>query len=220
MNKFLVLTSIVGEKSTLIDPKQKFDNCDYIAFVDRNYNTKIWKQKSALNYSLIDNFTYRRNAKPFKILSSLFFKEYEYIIWCDGNKNLNIDPQKILEEYGDFDFLCFKHPDRKCLYQEMQIVANWRFDNLNVLKEQASFYLNQNMPKDYGLFELPCFIKKNSEKIINFDLMWWEQISKFSSRDQCSFTYCLWKWNNNINIKTFEGYAFPKDGGNQYFYQN
>jgi hypothetical protein len=220
MKKFLVLTSNIGDKNILKDPKQKFDNCDYLAFVDKEYDVNIWKQMPAFKYSLIDNFTYRRNAKPYKILSSLLFKEYEYVIWCDSNKNLNCDPEEIIKKYGDFDLLLFKHPERQCLFQEMKICAKWGLDDINLFKQQAQFYFDQGMPTDYGLFEMTIFIKKNSPKIMNFDLMWWEQISKFSSRDQCSLTYCLWKSQGELNIKTFEGHANPYGGGNAYFYQN
>ena len=30
--------------------------------------------------------------------------------------------------------------------------------------------------------------------------MWWEQICRFSSRDQISFPFCLWKTKNKISI--------------------
>jgi len=46
MKKFLVLTSITGGKDKLIDPPIVFDNCDYIAYVDRKYDDiKVWEQR-------------------------------------------------------------------------------------------------------------------------------------------------------------------------------
>jgi hypothetical protein len=71
-NKILILTSITNDKDQLLDPPQKFDNCDYIAFVDKEYDTKIWEQRPIINFSFVDRFKDRRNAKPYKSESPQF----------------------------------------------------------------------------------------------------------------------------------------------------
>ena len=222
MNKTLILTSITNGKDKLIDPPQKFDNCDYIAFVDKQYDTNIWEQRPIINYSFIDRFKDRRNAKPYKLISSIMFQKYEYIIWCDGNHQLKKDPEEIYKEYGDFDILLFKHPDRTCTYHEMQAVAQWGMDdNVNV-QNQYNYYKGVGMPTEFGLFEMSTFIKKNCPIINQFDLMWYEQINKFTSRDQISLPFVLWKLGDKINYKLMKGYSnritMKGDlGGNEYF---
>jgi hypothetical protein len=216
MSKFLILTANLGGKDNLIDPPEKFNDCDYIAIVDRKYNVNIWEQFGAFNFSNIDNFTPRRNAKLYKVLTTLVFPQYEYIIWHDANHQLKVDPNLILQEYNDFDLLLFKHPHRNCLYQEMEMISG-RLDSYENIQQQYNYYIKQNMPKEFGLYEMTCYIKKNKPDITALELMWWEQICKFSSRDQCSFTYCLWKLGNSLNIKTFEGFANLYAGGNKYF---
>lgn len=216
MSKFLIITANLGGKDNLIDPPKKFTNCDYIAIVDRKYNVDIWDQFGYFDFSNIDTFKPRRNAKLYKVLTTLIFPQYEYIIWHDANHQLKIHPETILDKYGDFDLLLFNHPHRNCCYKEMEIV-NGRLDLQNNIVQQYQHYQNQGMPKEFGLYEMTCYIKKNSSLITNLELMWWEQICKFSSRDQCSFTYCLWKLKDQLNIKTFEGYANLYAGGNKYF---
>jgi hypothetical protein len=51
MSKFLILTANLGNKDILVDPPEKFDNCDYIAIVDKKYNTNIWEQFSYFDFS-------------------------------------------------------------------------------------------------------------------------------------------------------------------------
>ena len=69
MKKFLVVTAITDGKDALVDPPTVYENCDYIAYVDRKYDSvKVWEQRAILKYSNIDHFTNRRNAKPYKIL--------------------------------------------------------------------------------------------------------------------------------------------------------
>lgn len=217
MKKFLILTSNVGSKDNLKDPSKKFENCDYIAYVDKKYNLNVWEQRDAFKFTSIDSFEHRRNAKPYKILSSLLFPEYEYILWHDSNHNLNVHPEELLNEYGDFDLLLFKHADRKCLYEEIYTVKERNLDNAEVLDAQANFYINQKMPFNYPLFEMNCFLKKNNDTIKTLDLMWWEQVCKFSSRDQCSFTYCLWRLHDKLSIKVLNGLSHVNKGGNRYF---
>ena len=216
MNKFLILTANLGGKDNLIDPPEKFDNCDYVAIVDKKYNVDIWDQFGYFDFSSIDTFKPRRNAKLYKVLTTIIFPQYEYIMWHDANHQLKIHPQLILDEYGDFDLLLFNHPQRDCLYKEMELI-NGRLDSTNNIVQQHQYYQNQGMPKEFGLYEMTCYIKKNSPTITNLELMWWEQICKFSSRDQCSFTYCLWKLGTQLNIKTFNGFANLYAGGNKYF---
>lgn len=216
MTSFLILTANLGGKDSLIDPPIKFDNCDYIAIVDKVYNVNVWDQYSNYEFSNIDNYSHRRNAKVYKVLSSLIFPQYDYVIWQDANHQLKVHPQTILDEYGDFDLLLFNHPHRKCCYEEMKLVAG-RLDVVSNVEQQYNYYKQQGMPEGFGLYEMTTFIKKNTQKITCLDLMWWEQICKFSSRDQCSFTYCLWKMLGELEVKTFKGYANLYAGGNSYF---
>jgi hypothetical protein len=216
-SKFLILTANVGDRDNLVDPLVKYPNCDYLAITDNINECKIWNQVHPLSFSNIDNYNHRRNAKIYKVLSSILYPDYEYIIWSDANHQLNEDPENILKEYGDFDLLLFKHPHRDCCFDEMNIVKQ-HLDDPYLVQTQYNHYLNKGMPRNFGLTEMTCFIKKNNDKIKKLDMMWWEQICKFSSRDQCSFTYCVWSMrNDNLIIKKFKGHANIYAGGNSYF---
>jgi hypothetical protein len=218
MNKFLILTANIGGKDNLDDPPKKFDNCDYIAVVDREFDSKIWKQVNYLDFSTLDSYNTRRNAKPYKVLSSFLFPKYEYIFWHDANHQFVVNPEDIVNEYGDFDLCLFNHPHRNCIYDELAIIKERNLDTEFNVNHQYSYYIEKDMPRNYGLFEMTAFVKKvnNTNRIL--DLMWWEQICKFTSRDQCSFPYCLWelKKKQKSNIKTFNGFANYYAGGNIY----
>jgi len=223
MKKFLVVTSITNGKDKLLDPPQKFDNCDYFAFVDKKTDdVKIWEQKDIIGYSSIDNFRGRRNAKPYKLLSTLMFPDYEYIIWEDGNHQLKVDPQTIIDEYGDFNMYVFKHPDRNCLYEEIKACLTWKLDTIENLQSQYNFYKNMGYPANNGLYELSTFMFKNTHRVKEFQLMWFEQITKFSSRDQISFPFCVWNTAMKEDLTLLKGFSnlFSMDGkntGNDYF---
>ena len=224
MKKFLVITSITNGKDKLLDPKEIFDNCDYVAYVDKvDSDVKVWEQREVLKFSTVDAFKDRRDAKPYKILSAVMFSQYEYVIWEDGNHQLKKNPQEIIDEYGeDSDILLFKHPDRKCTYDEINACAQWNLDHRENLEIQYRFYKAVGMPEKFGLFEMSTFIVKTSEASKQFQLMWWEQICRFSSRDQISLPYCIWKMGDKLKRKRLKGYAnlFSMGGenrGNDYF---
>lgn len=218
MNNTLILTSITNSKDQLLDPKIKFEDCDYVAFVEKEYDVNTWKQVPVMDFSTIDSYKDRRNAKQYKILSTILFQEYEYIIWVDGNKELKMDPKIIYDNFGDFDVLLFSHPDRGCLYDEMSIIKHIGLDDKNKIDEQYSYYKSSGMPENWGLFEMSSFIKKNNEITRKLDFMWWEHICKFSSRDQTSLPFILWKLEGQIKYKILPGYANTRDGvSNEYF---
>lgn len=225
MSRYLILTAITGHRDELVAPEVKFDDCDYLAFVDEHFDVPIWEQRPSACFSTIDRFADRRNAKVYKILASNLFAEYDYIFWQDGNHHIVKHPREIVAEYGDFDFLCFGHPDRNCCYDESMAVARWQMDEVENVVSQAKFYVQQKFPVQTGLYELSTFVRRGSPAVRDFELTWWEQICRFCSRDQISFPYVLWKYRDRIKLKRLTGYANligmnGPTGGNAYFSDN
>ena len=206
--QFLILTAQVGGKGRIVDPPEAFDNADYILFTDKKVESKIWQIKDYLNFSTIDPaWKHRRNAKVFKVLSTLMFPQYEYIIWHDSVNKLIVDPKDIIKNREHLDLFLFIHPWRSCIYKEIQACTELGYDKKEILVEQEKFYLDNNFPSDQGLIHADVFIKKNTPKTNILELMWWEQICKFSSRDQCSLSFCLHqmkKTNFQYEVLSFE----------------
>jgi len=224
--KYLVVTSITGDKDILVDPEITFRNCFYLAFVDKvNHELNVWNQVKNHDYSNIDSLKHRRNAKVAKILMTRFFmnEAIEYIIWHDGTHQLAVDPEEIIKEYGDADMYVFKHAQRRCLYQEANEIINVKLDNPDLVKQQLNFYQSVGMPPYYGLYEMGCYIRKVNQNTIDFGLAWFEQLCKFSSRDQVSFPFVLWNFNDKLKLSYLKGNCSKYIGtpfeneGNKYF---
>ena len=219
--KFLVLTANTNNKDRLLDPVQTFPNCTYMVITDQwsRTDSSIWINAPILPFSRIDKFGSRRNAKYPKILSSLLFPQFDYVIWHDANHSLASDPNLIIKENLDADLFLFKHPHRSCLFDELDVIKKHPvLENEINLLNQETYYTQCQVPRQLGLYEMTTFIKKvDSMPIKMLDLMWWEQICKFSSRDQLSFMFCLWQMNNTVKIHQLEGFANLYAGGNKYF---
>jgi hypothetical protein len=218
--KFLILTTAIGKGD--INTFEKFDNCDYILITDRKTSEEIrnmWDIVSPINFSTIDRYTNRRNSKIYKVLSTILYPEYEYIIWIDSNFKLMVNPQTLIDEYTyNVDLILFNYPGGildTCVYDELDRIQKSALDDIKNINAQRHFYDYVNMPKNFGLYAMGCFVKKNTPAVKLFEFMWWEQINKFCSRDQCSVSYCIWKLQNELKVSTFKSNIF----NNKYFTQ-
>lgn len=194
--RIAIITALFGDRDILEDPKIVHSNIDYYAFVDKKYNCKIWQQKDIFDFTIDDKYRGRRNAKIYKILPQLFLPDYDYWFWVDPTHEVVEKPEIIIESYlKKNDIAVWKHTARNCAYQEANEIINLNYDHLTNICELVGFLNLKGFPKNYGLYELSSFIRKNTTRIQLFNIKWWEIICKYSSRDQISFPFLLWKLN-------------------------
>jgi len=204
--KIAIVTSLFGNRDVLKKPTVVFEDVDYHAFVDNIYNVEIWNQHIGYKFTNDLNYSSRRNAKIYKILPELFLPGYDYYFWVDATHDVVVHPKIIIDEIlKNNNFGCFKHTTRNCAYDEAAEIVKLNYDHVTNVRSQILNYEKEQFPKNAGLWELSAFIRKNTQETTKFNLMWWEQICKYSSRDQISFPYCLWK--TQINPITLPGFA-------------
>ena len=138
-------------------------------------------------------------AKEYKILSHKFI-DSEISVWLDGNIELLVPEELLIEHFlGDADIGLWKHPYRDCLYEEAE-----KTKDIPKVEEQAKYYKSQGFPKNAGLYECGTLVRRNTPRVNEFNEMWWEEIKKWSVRDQISFPYVLSKF-PDLKIKVNEG---------------
>ena len=201
INKIAIITSLSGKRDNFSQPSIVHNGVDYIAFVDNPVEGGVWQQRKICNFSTDTKYSNRRNAKIYKILPQLFLPEYEYFFWVDVTHDVIEPPQNIINQYlQQVDITVFNHSDRNCVYDEAEIIKKIGKDNNELVDRQMNFYKEEGFPKGYGLLELPSFVRKNNHRMNEMSLCWWEQICKYSSRDQLSLPYVLWKMNLKKSI--------------------
>lgn len=204
--KIAVITSHIGLHNPLRDPEIKFEGVDYFAFVDRQHDCKIWKQIPHIDFSLDEEYKSRRNAKIYKVLPNLFFPNYDYWFWMDTTHDLIMDPSEVIKNYmGDSEIGLWVHTSRNCAYQEGEEIKRLKYDHINLVDNQLNYYRSQGFPENYGLFELPVSIRKNTHNVQKLNLRWWDQISRYSSRDQISMPFVIWR--TGVDIKILPGFS-------------
>ena len=64
-------------------------------------------------------------------------------------------------------------------------------------------YKREGYPKDNGLAETTCVMRRHTPAVIKFNEEWWKELRANSIRDQLSCDYVLWKL--GMSYMTLEG---------------
>ena len=153
----------------------------------------------------MDNY---HKAKFCKLFPHKIFPDYEYSIWIDGNAQIVADMYPLVDRLIDNHVMAaFQNPLHNCIYTERNFLIFIDSVNMEEIDKQINDYKNAGFPKHFGMREFSIIVRKhNDSKLQNLMDQWWEQVNKYTMRDQISFPYILWKNGETIDyIQMFEG---------------
>ena len=198
--KIAVYTANIGKYDTLLDPRYVDDSIDYYCYTDdKDYSSKVWKT------IYLDENDKRDNAlrvRELKFFPEHFLPEYEYSIWVDSKFDILGSLKEYAERYlKEQDLLLFPHFQRDCIYDEAVACIKCNKGNPIILGGQIYEYYNQGFPKHSGLYECGCIVRRHgSRKVQEIMQKWWDEINRYSQRDQIALPYIFWKENYNCDI--------------------
>lgn len=195
--KIVVYTCIVGNYEKLIEPFLKFDNIDYVAFLDNQEKSAVWnikeipsKIKKLENATIINRYI---KFHPYEIFSK---DNYDYAIYIDGNIKVMSNLTNFVYAVNSKTGLALHHHRfRNCIYKEIEVCRLIKKGNYKNMKIQKDRYKNEGFPIEFGLYECPVIVSdlknKNAKNILN---SWWDEfVNSESFRDQISLPYIIWK---------------------------
>ena len=197
--KKVMYSCITGAYDRLINHHYISDDYDYVCFTDNPELLKlrvygVWRIRP-LVFNKLDNI---RNSRWHKTHPHELFHEYEESIWIDSNINVLTDYIFTLINNTKKDFLTPKHFKNDCIYEELKYIVKCHKDTKHNMQVLHDLYTNEEMPHKLGAPETNLLYRRHKNKnIIKIMNMWWNMIEKYSSRDQASFMYVIWK--NHIN---------------------
>ncbi|XP_002522418.3 probable hexosyltransferase MUCI70 isoform X1 [Ricinus communis] len=193
-------------------------NVCFVMFVDESTQSKLssdghipddsghiglWKLVVVRNLPYEDM---RRTGKVPKFLSHRLFPSSSYSIWLDSKMRLNTDPMLILEYFlwrTRSEYAISNHYDRHCVWEE--VLQNKRLNKYNhtAIDEQFNFYQSDGLTKFDSSdpnTPLPSYVPEGSfivrahTPMSNlFSCLWFNEVDRFTSRDQLSFAYTYLK---------------------------
>jgi hypothetical protein len=148
-------------------------------------------------------------AKHPKINPHLYFKDYEYSIWVDGNITPRIDPRQIIErDLQNAPMALHRHPNRQCVFDEYEIsttLSDIRPEyDAHTLLRQINHYSLKGLTKNTGLWECGVLIRQHHDKrVVDFMEKWWDNICAYTVQDQIPFGYLMWQSPIPVNTIPF-----------------
>ncbi|KAJ8760939.1 hypothetical protein K2173_021977 [Erythroxylum novogranatense] len=169
---------------------------------DRGY-IGLWRMVTVRNLPYKD---LRRTGKVPKFLSHRLFPSSWYSIWIDSKMRLVTDPLQIIEYFlwrSRSEYAISKHYDRNCVWEE--VLQNKRLKKYDprAIDKQFNFYQSDGLtkfdPSDRSTL-LPSYVPEGSfivrahTPMSNlFSCLWFNEVDRFTSRDQLSFGYTYLK---------------------------
>ncbi|ESR65092.1 hypothetical protein CICLE_v10007828mg [Citrus x clementina] len=166
------------------------------SILDSNKRVGLWRIIVVCNIPYNDS---RRNGKVPKLLLHRIFPNVRYSIWIDGKLQLVVDPYQILERFlwrENATFAISRHYRRFDVFVEAEAnKAAGKYDNSSI-DYQVEFYKNEGLTP-YSEAKLPitsdvpegCVIIREHIPITNlFSCLWFNEVDRFTARDQLSFS--------------------------------
>lgn len=148
----------------------------------------------------------RKTGKVPKFLSHRLFPSSRYSIWLDSKMRLTADPMLIIEYFlwrTRSEYAISNHYERHCVWEE--VLRNKRLNKYNhtAIDKQFTVYQSDGLtmfdPKDPNT-PLPSYVPEGSFIIRAhtpmsnlFSCLWFNEVDRFTSRDQLSFAYAYLK---------------------------
>lgn len=194
--RIAVYTVLFGNYDALKNPLFVSEQCDYFVLTNQDIKDQsVWKKYDLSNFDEeTKNFSNLEKARYFKLHPHVLFPEYKYSIFIDANIQTVTDLVPIVEQLGDNFIGIHSQPGRDCVYQEATEILVIKKAPKDQVMPQIKAYKKEGFPEHYGLFRTCVVVREHmNPQCIRLMDLWWENINKYSKRDQLSFTYCLWR---------------------------
>lgn len=194
----VIYTAILADSDILNTPLYVDKSCDYICFTDSaELQSKFWrivriKPAAGANRYMV--------AKAIKVLGADILNAFDESIWMDGSVLLKRNPWLLIDsQFGNCDFAFMKHPDRNCVFEEIEACAVQGKDSRSNLELVRSRLVEAGYPQNNGLISGGFIYRRHQLDVQRLFRDWMHNITEFSRRDQLSFNYTCWRTGRSIN---------------------
>lgn len=215
--KIVYYTAIFSDHDTLMLPDRINEDVDYVCFTDRSRNTYgIWQ----LRISPYHHPDPTRVARYIKTHPHELFPNYDFAIWVDGNVNLRSNIKDFINilQVEETSIGLIPHPIRDCVYQEFDACRQHRKDKREVIDTQEKHYRDNGIKEHSDLYETNFMvIDLADEKLSSIFRIWWQQIEKFSRRDQLGLVWAMNQVDITVSHMLPKGVSVREDEEFTYF---
>lgn len=188
-SEMLTPNAVASNGSSGVDFFRFTDATDARNAVVRGDNGLLWHEIHVRPRIPMDPI---RSARAIKILGNSLLSDYDATVWIDNRILLKVRPCELLDRVlpSGADLAVPLHSYRDTLAHEFDAIIEGFIDDPHRVREQRLVYskcapalLTQQIPWTAIL------IRRNNPAIHAFSSFWWEQVLRYSRRDQLSFSY-------------------------------
>jgi len=219
MKEFVIYTVLVGGYDDVLQPKVVDDRFDYVLFSNDFKETKqgVWTVREIPR--VVDNDNKRLSRYP-KTHPETLLADYKASLYIDANIQI-LDQwvyDRFIELYNqniEFAGIKLVLTGRDCIYEHSFDMCQALLEHDYVAIRQCHRLHALGFPRHFGLNENNVLFRIHNDKMKATDEEWWDWILNYSSRDQFSFMYCLWK--NGVPLNYFLPEGEDTRNGNHFY---
>ncbi len=202
-DRICVYTVLVGGYERLLEqPVAARGGVDLICFTDdMTISTKTWQLRRFEPTLATDP---NRSSRRPKILAHEYLPDYDVSLYIDNTVLLIDDPRAIIARFlrDDASMAIFRHSFRDTVRDEFEVVTQIGRDARWVFEEQLQHYL-LSAPESLSapaLWGGMLFRRHHDPSVRAAMTIWWEQLLRYSRRDQLSLPHALRRAGLDITV--------------------
>ncbi|KAL0360746.1 UNVERIFIED_CONTAM: hypothetical protein Sradi_3759100 [Sesamum radiatum] len=171
--------------------------------VDENHFIGKWRIIIVRDLPFRDQ---RLNGKIPKMLPHRLFPNARYSIWVDSKSQFRRDPLGVLEALlwrSNDELAISEHGARSSVYDEAKAVVRKNKATPEEVRYKWHSIAWMAFLKIRALAEASIIVRKHTPTTNLFMCLWFNEVVRFTSRDQLSFPYVLWRLKGSTNINMF-----------------
>ena len=190
--KIVIFSAITKNYDSLKIPHNINPTFDYILFSDTpQRETGIWQIKPVPFW----NKDSTRITRYVKLHPHVLFSDHTLAIWVDQNVVILDDIHQEIKSFlaTNLPIGTFYHPTRHNVQDEALVCIQLHKDNLEILKEQLTHYIQENIPCQELAYTNVMFFNLKHPLLPKILTSWWTELERYSKRDQLSFCFAVAK---------------------------
>lgn len=112
-------------------------------------------------------------------------------LWHDASFEVIKPSAEIFKQALGLKLAYSPHRMRNCVYKEIEECKKLKLADPQMLDKQGEEYRRMNWPKEHGLYETGLLLRIPTDEVYHFEQQWWEELERFTLRDQISFPVVL-----------------------------
>ncbi len=198
MTRYVVYTVLTGGYEDILQPLVTDERFDYILFSNDFKNTRIGVWQVRPIPLVVEEKDNKRLSRYPKSHPETLLRDYVASLYIDANiqiadKWVYDRVIELFEKGVEFAGIKLNISKRDCIYEHTIDMCIMGVEHDYVAIRQCHELQKRGFPQHYGLNENNVIYRRHTEHMKKADEEWWWWITNFSSRDQFSYMYCLWK---------------------------